>query len=955
MSLNLITGRPNSGKTEILYSVAIGVPRDSVPTILLPSAPDVVRARRDLCQGRDLVAVRIEQIDTYLAGLWEIHGDGRQLVTPTQRTALLRMAIASGSLQKLTSSAATRGFGRLLERLARLMTGPLESTGTGLAGGIIEALGAYRSSLIDHDLVELSEATSVLADRVPQIAFDGPLLANRFDDLTAPQERFLVSAADVGVDVWLALTGGTGSPATEATHELIGRLRAHAAKELVAEEDTEGPPELKALESGLFTERAQVTPAGNVVLSVAYGEEAEAERVAAEVVAARHAGIEYGQIVVIYRDTRRHYAAVRRAFGDAGVPADFDVRLRFGETGYGRALIALLDFAASGRRAQLVAFLGSGFSGIAPEDVDRLDAMWRRQGLSKGADELLRGLERVGGDARRSLTTAVRMARSGVDAQNAGSWKEMAGNLLARAYGREGSVLVADGLMDAAAHRRFCEAVDDLSELGSLGCDPIELREILVDSQVALAAHERSGHVQVMDVERVRGRRFSCVIIAGLVAGEFPRKPREGLFSGSRLGEELQAAGVTLPKDGGSPEERLLFYLAVTRAKARLVLSRQAADSDGRPLRTSSLLEELLSVYCDPDGVMSGELETHTLAFADLGVHPAAPDLVRRALRTVAMSDQGDDIDIVHRARSRAGGTPDEITDARVLEYLGRQTSFAVTELENYARCPHSWFYGRFVRPEPLEEEGDARLRGTLVHEALRIVYEGLQPDLALPRVTPDSLGECLQYAERKTGELLSERLGLARLQERIMAEDVRRMVLALIARDARFLSAYTPTHFEWSFGRGSDPAVEFDGFALRGQIDRVDVQGDRFVVIDYKSGHVSPAARFEPDGILQAPLYAEVVRQRLGGVCVASVYRGLSPRRHNEQCRGLYDAALVSDPEFTNTDAKYVMSEVIDSAVSRAAAAAAGIRAGFIRREPLNPMACKYCKARSWCGEAPS
>jgi len=952
VSLNLITGRPNSGKTDILYAVAVGVTGDRVPTILLPSAPDVARARRDLCWDRQLVALRVEQIDTYLAGLWEIHGDGRRIVTPTQRTALLRMAIKESRLPETTVSATTRGFGILLERLASLMCAEPELTGDGMAGGMIEALSVYRTSLLRHELVELSEATAMLADRAPSLSFDGPLLANRFDDLTIPQERFLVAAANAGVEVWLALTGGGESPATEATRELIGRLRIAAAQEMVAEQKSPGPAELKGMELGLFEEGARVERAGNVVLSVAYGEEAEAERVTAEVVAAHSAGTDLGQIVVLYRDTRKHFASIRRAFGDAGIPADFDVRLRFGETGYGRAMLTLLGFGASGRRAQLVAFLGSGFSGLAPEDVDRLDAMWRRQGLSEGTDDLLRGLDRVGEDARRLLRTAIGLARAGVDAGNAGSWKELAGVLLARAYGREGRVLEADALMDAAAHRRFCEAVDDLSELGSLGCDPIDLREILVDAQVALASQERPGHVQVMDVERVRGRSYSCVIMAGLVAGEFPRKPREGLFSGSRLGEELEAAGVVLPNDGGSPEERLLFYMGVTRARERLILSRQAADSDGRPLRVSSLLEELLEIYADSDS-KNLEPETRTLAFADLGVHPSAPDLVRRALRTVAMSDQGEDICVIQRARSKSAGTPDKISDSRILEHLGRQTSFAVTELENYARCPYSWFYGRFVRPEALEEEGDARLRGTLVHNALFAIYEGLQADLGLDRVTPDSLNECLKYAEGKTRESLTERLGEARLQDRIIAEQVRRMVLSLISRDARFLSEYTPTHFEWSFGRGSDPAVEFDGFALRGQIDRVDIKDGMFVVIDYKTGHVSPAARFEPDGVLQAPLYAEVARRRLGGVCVASMYRGLTPRRRTEQCRGVYDAALVEDPEFTSTDAKSVMSEVIDSALKRASEAAAGIRAGAIRRTPLNPASCRYCKTRPWCKEA--
>jgi len=951
--LNLITGRPNSGKTEELYAAAVEAARTSVPTILLPSAPDVARARRELCVNRGLATVRIEQIDRYLSGLWEIHGDGRRLVTPTQRAALLREAISGSGVQSLTPSASTRGFATLMERLAGLMVAPPAPSGSGVAGGIIGVLVAYHGSLMARELVEASEANSILADRAASIPFDGPLFANRFDDLTAPQERFLVAAAAAGAEVWLALTGGDSSPAMESTYELIERLRSHASTEVVANVRCGGSEELAAMTAGLFAPGARTVCTGDVSLSVAYGEEAEAERVTAEVVAAHRSGTGFGQIAVIYRDTRRHYPSLRRAFADAAVPADYDVRFRFGETAFGRAMLTLLEFAASGRRTQLVAFLGSGFSGLESQHVDQLDAMWRRQGLSEGVEALLRGLERVNEDTRRSVRSAVRLARSGVDSSNVQEWKDMAGAFLAQGYGREGGVLSSDGLVDAAAHRRFCDAVDDLSELGALGCDPIELKEILTGSQVALPTQERADHVQVMDVERVRGREFSCVIIAGLVADEFPRKSREGLFTGSRLAEELVAAGVVLPKDGGIPEERLLFYLAVTRARQRLILSRQAADSDGRPLRASALLEELLEMYRRPDADDSVLPVTRTLAFADLGVHSAAPDLVRRALRTVAMSDQGSDIAILAGARSRATGTPAKITAPDVLARLRQQTSFAVTELETYLRCPYSWFYGRFVRPEPLEEDGDAMMRGSLVHKALHELYRDMSVELGLDRVSEDTLDRCQEYASAKTNAVLSRKLGDARLRDRIMAEEVRRMVRALIARDAVFLRDYTPTHFEWSFGRGEDPPAEFEGFALRGQIDRVDVCDGRFVVIDYKSGHASPAARFEPDGILQAPLYAEVARRRLGGSCAGSFYRGLSPRKRTEQCRGVYDQELVTDSEFTSNDAKQPLSEVIDSALSRAASAAAGIRAGEIQREPLTPAACRYCKARAWCEEA--
>ncbi|MBU4555926.1 MAG: PD-(D/E)XK nuclease family protein, partial [Actinobacteria bacterium] len=856
MPLRLVTGRPNAGKTGILYAVAARSSSVAVPTILLPSAPDVARARRDLATGQGLVMLRVEQIDRYLAGLWEIHGDGRQIVTPIQRSALLRAAIAESGIHNLTSSAETRGFGMMLERLASHLSSSPRTAGRGIAGKIADSLVLYYESLVTHGLVELSEATGVLSDRAADINFEGPVIANRFDDLTAAQERFLVAAADSGAEVWLALTGGTGDTATQATDELVERIRQRAASVQVADECPDTSGELSDLARGLFAPKARTSARGDVLLSVAYGEEAEAERIVAEVVTSMQDGIEPEQIAVIYRDTRRHFSALRRALSDAGVPADFDVRIKFGETGLGRAVLTLLEFAATGRRTHLVAFLGSGYAGLAAADVDRLDAMWRRQGPTEDFKSLIDGLERIDATTRRMVRAAVGLAHAGVNAENAGYWKELAGVLLAHGYGRTAAGLEADATIDAAAHRRLCEAIDDLSELDALKCDPLGLREVLVVAQVAVPLQERPGHIQVMDVERVRGRRFACVVIGGLTSGEFPRKQADGVFASGRLVDELTALGVDVPRDGGIAEERLWFYLAVTRASKRLVLSRQEADSDGRPLRGSSLLEELLEMY-RPNGSEEREIpSSKILAFADLGVHPAAPDLVRRALRTVAMSGVGRDIEPIGRAASRAEAPSDVISDALVLEHLAGRDTFSVTELETYLQCPHSWYYGRFVRPEALEEDSDPLVRGNLAHKALWSFYDGIGAALGVERVTPENLEECLLHADRVTDEILAQGLGKGRLRDTLMAMEVRRLVSDLVTRDARYLPGYTPYLLEWSFGRGQDPAVKFDGFALRGQVDRIDRAQDRFVVIDYKTGKVKPQARFEADGVLQAPLY---------------------------------------------------------------------------------------------------
>lgn len=955
MPLSLIIGRPSSGKTRVLYSVAAEAARFSVPTVLLPSAPDVSRARRELAHDLGLVTVRVEQIDRYLAGLWELHGDGRSQVTPIQRRALLRQAVLRGPLPEMTASASTMGLTSVLERLASVMQGPPHSAGSGIAGGIAATLASYHRLLIRHELVETAEATRILADRADSIDFDGPLLANRFDDLTAAQERFMLSAAGAGAQVWLALTHAPDSPATAATDGLLARLRPVAVDVRCASEHDGGSAEIDALADTLFLDGGGVHPSGDVVLSLAYGEEAEAERIAAEIISAKADGFDHGQIAVIFRDTKRHYPWLRRAFADAGIPADFDVRLGFGETGFGRAVLSLIDFCLTGDRTSLMAFLGSRFSGVEPHAASQLDVVWRGLGPAAPPEAFLSALDRVGGGRRRFMRRAIDLARAGVTCGNSSEWKELAGVLLSAGYGRQGEALPAPALADAAAQRRFCEAVDDLAALAELNCESMSLREVLSGSLVPLPVRERAGHVQVMDVERVRGRRFQCVIIGGLVAGEFPRGAAENVFSGQELRGELESLGVDLPADRGSAEERLLFYLAVTRARARLVFSRQVADSDGRPLRPSSLLEQVLDHYGARGGEGHTGLATRTLAFADLGMHSAAPDLARRALRSVVMSSSGGEIEAVARARSRFRRSDERIEDRRVLVELEKREMFAVTELETYLKCPFQWFYERHMRPDSLEGDTELQRRGTLAHRALAVFYDGLEGETGSQRVTPERLEACLHRADRITAELLSQEAPGDGYRERLLHQWVKETVHALVERDAAFLPGYRPAFQEWGFGGGTDgaEAARFDGFQLRGRIDRIDASDERYVVLDYKSGKATPVASFEKEGILQAPLYAEVVRRTFGGSIAGTFYRSLSAREPVGQCRGAFDADLLSGSELCQNDSKVALGEVIESAISRATEAVEGIRSGRIQREPLSESSCVYCSARNWCSEA--
>ena len=123
------------------------------------------------------------------------------------------------------------------------------------------------------------------------------------------------------------------------------------------------------------------------------------------------------------------------------------------------------------------------------------------------------------------------------------------------------------------------------------------------------------------------------------------------------------------------------------------------------------------------------------------------------------------------------------------------------------------------------------------------------------------------------------------------------------------------------------------DGVAVSGRVDRVDTDGRRAIVRDYKGRTVHAGARWAEDGKIQAALYALAVREQLGVEIVGALYQpiGTADQRPRGVVRddvpGRYVNGDVSDA--ASLDARLEESRAI------AAQAAADLRAGRIRPAP--------------------
>jgi ATP-dependent helicase/DNAse subunit B len=295
-----------------------------------------------------------------------------------------------------------------------------------------------------------------------------------------------------------------------------------------------------------------------------------------------------------------------------------------------------------------------------------------------------------------------------------------------------------------------------------------------------------------------------------------------------------------------------------------------------------------------------------------------------------------------------------------VLEQLREKSTFAVTELERFTGCSSMWFVDRLLQPKSIDVEVDARLKGTIVHQALFTFFKGLPKRTGVDRVQPETLEDALVFLRECLADALVAhvRFDLPELERNELEQSLARDLEKLIRREAESESPLVPSRFEVSFGsERSAPelqrGLELGGFAVTGKIDRIDRDpfGARAIVVDYKSGRAPTAREIDRELHLQIPLYMLVLRDLVGMEPLGGVYRTLAG---DARARGLLREEAREDglQGFMQND--YVGEEQFWGGIERAKEHAQGvvarIREGDVRHDPRGGSCPTWCELWPVC-----
>ena len=969
MALTLLVGPANAGKVERLldrYLAALG--RD--PILIVPNRPDVDWAERELlARSPALLGGWISTFPGLFGRLADGHPQRRPVASDAQQALVLRAAVARTALNGLGESGRSPGFADALrDAITEVEAGLIRPED--LEGPLAKFYGAYREELDRRGLWDKNLLNAAAAERLASdlAAWDGrPVFAYGFEDLTATEWALLEGLAG-RTDVTVSLPYEPGRPAFEWLGETsagLQKLAAGAVEELTPRYEDVAHPALAHLERALFTGRPAEPPPidGAVRFFEGAGSRGTLELVGEEVLQLLRDGAAPADIGVVVPSLERWRAPVETAFGTLGIPYAVDAPLRFGQTGYGQAMLALLRFAwSAAERNELFRYLRSPYSGLKRSSVDFVEGRLRGRAIAapNRVEEELEALR----EARLPALDTVRAAESPIEAA-----RELSLSMLRAAYGLErppAEESSRDDLRAFEACRRLLAELEGWERIA----EPLSHDDVvaaLERTSVRQPAATDAGRVPVLDLMRARTRRFEHVFVLGLEEGSLPRRSTATPFLDD---DERKRLGPRLRRADAVTRDRYLFYTACTRPTERLYLVREAASDEGSPREASPFWEEVAAAF--PADEVARATTRRPLSSLTWRLESAPTERERlRALAILSAEDEHrDDADALarangwerrlHRAQS-ALRRPTRLTHPRVLEELGARSVFNVTELERFADCSSAWFIDRMIDPKTIDPEVDPKLRGSIAHSALFKFFTGFPKVLGSDRIHPEQTEDAVRFMRECLDRALAGiRLEMSDLQrqelEQTLSRDLERLVRAEAAAD----SPLEPRQFEVSFGmERSAPELQRgldlgDGVVLSGKIDRIDVEplSARGIVQDYKAGKHAPSAReMEKELRLQIPLYMLVLRDLVGIEPLGGLYRPLAAGRRP---RGLLRAdakrdvlAGYSRNDYLDEDAFWAQ---VETARTTAREFAGHIRAGDVRHNPKGGECPAWCDLWPMC-----
>jgi len=390
--------------------------------------------------------------------------------------------------------------------------------------------------------------------------------------------------------------------------------------------------------------------------------------------------------------------------------------------------------------------------------------------------------------------------------------------------------------------------------------------------------------VLITTPEAVRNRQFAYVFFCGVNEGIIPTAPASNAIYNTEDIKDFRRAGIPFDTAIETTQRQwTVFQHVLASARKYLYISWRTMNPDGRELRKSPFLVELLRV-------LGGAIEEQTRLHAESFVPEIDTIGSLRDLRALAAFRHNDWQNVfpeelspvfrgisveADRQSSKPFGKYDGVLSSedalRLLrEHLDHDHVFSVNQIEAFVECPFRYFVQHVLRIVPVEsygEDWETCKRGAMIHSVLA-QFHSLHPRLPLARI-PNAKTGLLALLDEFVNQEKS--MVPTNFQGRFLAQQL--AVRSLLKQYVVFYGGeddgWAPVAFEVSFGDVTKDKEAADASAkafvvstpqgdirFRGRIDRIDERGHQVRVIDYKTGKAPSLSHIENGKSVQLPVY---------------------------------------------------------------------------------------------------
>ncbi|MBM3412857.1 MAG: ATP-dependent helicase [Bacteroidetes bacterium] len=323
----------------------------------------------------------------------------------------------------------------------------------------------------------------------------------------------------------------------------------------------------------------------------------------------------------------------------------------------------------------------------------------------------------------------------------------------------------------------------DLTVEGLMNLIDLMQKEEIILPYVQISEQEKG--VNLLTAHGSKGLEFQYVFIAGALADKWEkkRKPSNGYSYPDNL--------FGLSTAGSNEEElRRLFYVAITRAEEHLFVSYSKYNNSGKELEPSRFVMELADGFKIPIEKILLDQEVISMFYSLTWDQPARPEIAQ--------------------------------IEEDVLAPLLSRFTMNVTALNNYLHCPLEFYYRTLIRiPSPKNESTEF---GSAVHTALEKLFRRMLdsgsatfPDISI--FIQDFEQHMRRFRESFTKEQFKRRMEYGQL---ILTDYYHHSLdgfnkIVAIERNIR--------------------NVVIDGIPLKGKLDKLEFDGKKVNVVDYKTG----------------------------------------------------------------------------------------------------------------------